>query len=136
MVTSPHLVKLDDTVFPTDTQGFIFYTDTWANKVYQVVATGLLPGTSAFIDVGNEFGSLNNSTGAVTAVFTGTSPHGADFVTFQAASVPEPTSKYVVLGGLLILAGMVRRRRSRQALAVSSGWSSIRKLSQSALWSK
>jgi hypothetical protein len=103
----------DDTVFPTDTQGVIFYADTGANTVYRVFATGLVSG-STFIDAGNEFGSLNTTTGVVTPIFTGTSPHGADFVTFDAAGVPEPASTYAVLGGLLILAGVgLRSRRHR-----------------------
>jgi hypothetical protein len=107
----------DDPIFPTATQGLIFYADTGANTVYKVTATGLAPG-SAFIDVGNEFGSLDTTTGAVTPIFTGISPHGADFVTFQAANVPEPAFGYPVFGGLLILAEACRRRHRRSKAKV------------------
>jgi hypothetical protein len=91
----------------------IFYADTGANKVYRVIATGLVSG-STFIDAGNEFGSLNTTTGVVAPIFTGTSPHGADFGTFDAAGVPEPASTYAVLGGILILARMGLRSRRRR----------------------
>jgi hypothetical protein len=104
----------DDTVFPADTQGLIFYADTGANVVYKVVATGLAPG-STFIDVGNEFGSLNTSTGVVTDIFTGVSPHGADFVTFAQAGIPEPASLYTSLGGLLFIGGVAWRKTRRPA---------------------
>jgi hypothetical protein len=100
----------DDVIFATDTQGLIFYADTGANKVYEVVATGLAPG-STFIDVGNTFGSLNTSTGAVTPIFTGVSPHGADFVTFQEAGIPEPGSSYTAVGGLLLIGGLAWGKR-------------------------
>jgi hypothetical protein len=76
----------DDTAFPNSTQGLFFYADTGANLVYEVSASGLAPG-SAFIEVGNEFGSLNTSTGLVTPIFTGVSPHGLTFV-----PTPEPSS--------------------------------------------
>jgi hypothetical protein len=101
----------DDTVYPTDTQGVFYVADTGANTVYRIVATGLLPG-SVFIDVGPEFGSLNTTTGVVTPIFTGTSPHGVDFATFAAAGIPEPGSAFLVIGGLLIWAAGAYRRRS------------------------
>jgi hypothetical protein len=100
----------DDVIFPTATQGVIFYADTGANIVYRVIATGLTS-SSTFIDVGHVFGSLDTSTGVVTPIFTGVSPHGADFVTFQAAGLPEPASALSVLGGLLVLAAGVKRIR-------------------------
>jgi hypothetical protein len=99
----------DDVIYATDTQGYIFYADTGANKVYRVTLTGLAPG-SVFIDVGNTFGSLDTSSGVVTPIFTGTSPHGADFVTF--AQVPEPGTLALFGIGLLGL-GLSRRRLAR-----------------------
>ncbi len=87
----------DDTVYPTATRGFIYLADTGANIVYRLSATGLTPG-SVYVDVGNEFGSLDLSTGVVTPVFQGVSPHGAQFVN-AAITVPEPrTPPYLLLG--------------------------------------
>lgn len=102
----------DDTIFPTATQGLFFFADTGSNTVYKVYASGMTPNMT-LIDVGTEFGILNTTTGAVTPIFTGVSPHGADFVTFQAAGVPEPASEYSAAAGLLILAGAAWRRRRR-----------------------
>lgn len=100
----------DDTVYPTATRGFIYLADTGANIVYRLTATGLTPG-SVYVDVGNEFGSLDLSTGVVTPIFQGVSPHGAQFVSF-AATVPEPrTPLYLVLG---LLCCFVLRRFVRQ----------------------
>ncbi len=79
----------DDTIYPDATGGFFYIADTGANKVYQITATGLTAG-SVYVDVGNEFGILDTTTGIVTPIFTGVSPHGADFVSFAAAGVPEP----------------------------------------------
>jgi hypothetical protein len=101
----------DDTSFPNNSQGLFFYADTGANTVYQVSATGLLPG-SAFIDVGNEFGSLDTNTGVVTPIFTGVSPHGLAFV-----PTPEPSSLYVLLT-VVFLCGAgnwLRKRQGRTA---------------------
>ncbi len=87
----------DDTVYPTATRGFVYLADTGANIVYRLSATGLTPG-SVYVDVGNEFGSLDLSTGVVTPVFQGVSPHGAQFVN-AAIAVPEPrTPLYFLLG--------------------------------------
>ena len=81
----------DDTIFPTATQGFFYIADTGANTVYRISATGIAAG-SVFIDVGDEFGSLDTTTGIVTPIFTGVRPHGGEFVTFADAGVPEPAS--------------------------------------------
>jgi len=100
--------KPDDTVYPTATDGFIYLADTGANTVYKLTATGLTPG-SVYVDVGTEFGSLDMSTGVVTPIFTGVSPHGAQFV-----ATPEPASIAYAFGGLMFCAmiAVVRRRSS------------------------
>jgi hypothetical protein len=95
----------DDTVFPTATSGTFYIADTGANKVYSISATGLAPG-SVFVDVGNEFGSLDTTTGIVTPIFTGTSPHGIAFV-----ASPEPATFLPVAGALLAAAQFARRRK-------------------------
>ena len=99
----------DDTVYPTAAQGIVYMADTGANTVYELTGTGLTPG-SVYIDVGNEFGSLDLNTGIVTPIFTGVSPHGAQFVTFADAGVPEPASFYFVFLGLLVCGGIFRRK--------------------------
>ncbi len=99
----------DDTIYPDASGGYFYFADTGANKVYRVTATGLASG-SIYIDVGSVFGILNTSTGIVTPIFTGVSPHGADFVSFAAAA-PEPTSlTFTLLGSLLV--GLFLYRRS------------------------
>ncbi len=75
--------------------------------MYKVTATGL-PMDSSFIDVGNEFGSLDTSTGAVTPIYTGVSPHGAVFVP---TIVPEPSLRWPVLTGLLLFGVILSYKR-------------------------
>ncbi|HLH02724.1 MAG TPA: PEP-CTERM sorting domain-containing protein [Bryobacteraceae bacterium] len=96
----------DDTAYATATSGYFYIADTGANTVYKVWATGLTPG-SVYVDVGNVFGSLDLSTGEVTPIWSGVSPHGVQFV----ASVPEPASFAFLCTGLLVGAGLVARRR-------------------------
>jgi hypothetical protein len=93
----------DDTIFPNATGGFFFIADTGANTVYKITANNLAPG-SVYIDVGDEFGILNLSTGVVTPIFTGVSPHGADFVSF--AEVPEPSTAELALAGLFLFGAL------------------------------
>lgn len=90
----------DDTVFPTSASGTFYVSDTGADTVYALAATGLAPG-SVYIDVGDEFGALNTSTGIVTPIFTGVSPHGVVFV-----ASPEPAS--LLLAGALLMAAALR----------------------------
>ena len=95
----------DDTVFPTTANGTFYVADTGGNTVYALKATGLVPG-SVYIDVGDEFGELNTSTGVVTPLFTGVSPHGVIFV-----PTPEPASFFLVGGALLVVVSFARRKR-------------------------
>ena len=90
----------DDTIFPNASNGFFYVADTGANTVYRIAATGLALG-SVYIDVGDEFGILDTTTGIVTPIFTGVSPHGATFV---GQSVPEPSTLSLTLAGLLLFA--------------------------------
>lgn len=102
----------DDTIYPTAAQGFFYIADTGANTVYRIAATGLAA-NSVFIDVGDEFGSLDLSTGIVTPIFTGVSPHGGEFVTFAAAGVPEPASFSFGAAGLALCGAIAYWRRRR-----------------------
>jgi hypothetical protein len=95
----------DDTVFPTAASGTFYVADTGANTVYALAASGLAPG-SVYIDVGNEFGALDTSTGIVTPLFTGVSPHGVVFV-----ASPEPASFFLAGGALLMGAAFVLSKR-------------------------
>jgi hypothetical protein len=102
----------DDTIFPTATKGYFYIADTGANTVYRIGASGLAP-DSVYIDVGDEFGSLNLSTGVVTPIFTGISPHGGEFLTV-AEAVPEPAPLYSAITGLVLCGAAVflSKRRS------------------------
>lgn len=96
----------DDTVFPTTPNGTFYISDTGANTVYALSATGL-PKGSVFIDVGDEFGQLDTSTGIVTPIFTGVSPHGVTFV-----PAPEPVFFLPVAAGLFVLLVFRKPRRA------------------------
>jgi hypothetical protein len=100
----------DDSSFPTSKDGYFLVADTGANIVYRVWVSNLAPG-SAFVDVGNEFGSLDLSTGIVTPIFAGTSPHGLEFV--GVSSVPEPGTLASLLSGLAMSGGFLGRRLRR-----------------------
>jgi hypothetical protein len=95
----------DDTVFPTATSGTFYVSDTGANTVYALAASGLAPG-SVYIDVGDEFGQLDTSTGIVTPLFTGVSPHGVIFI-----ATPEPGSFFPAAAALVVGAMWTWRKR-------------------------
>ena len=96
--------KLDDTAYITTRSGYFLMTDTGANIVYKINASGLTPG-SVYVDIGNEFGILDLTTGNVTPILMGVSPHGLEFV-----PTPEPSTLASMLGGLLICGGEMNRR--------------------------
>src|SRR5579863_1941606 len=101
----------DDTVFATAASGTFYVADTGGNTVYALAASGLTPG-SMYVDVGNEFGALDPTTGIVTPLFTGVSPHGVVFV----AATPEPASFVLAAGAFLLMgAAFVLRKRRGQA---------------------
>jgi len=106
----------DDTIYPNASGGYFYIADTGANTVYKITANGLLPG-SVYIDVGDEFGILNTSTGVVTPIFTGVSPHGADFVSFEQA-VPEPSTVSLTFAGALLFGALliVKLRLHKQTM--------------------
>ena len=92
---------LDDSLYATATQGTIYLTDTGANTVYAIQASGLTLG-ELFAAVGSEkaFGTVDLSTGLFTTINIGsslTSPHGLAFAT------PEPGTFALALGGLVLL---------------------------------
>ncbi len=102
----------DDSVFATATAGTFYVADGGANTVYAITGTGLTP-DSLFVDAGTSFNSVDPATGIVTPIFTGTSPHGADFVA-NASAVPEPASVALSLAGILLGGiGLWRRRAIR-----------------------
>lgn len=98
----------DDSSYATATSGTFYVTDTTTNAVYAISASGLIPGTSLFVNVGNAFGSVDPSTGLVTPLITGSGLHGIEFVP-SATATPEP-STFAAIGlgfGMLML---LRRR--------------------------
>jgi len=96
----------DDTAYPTASSGYFFMADVGANTVYKISATGLAPG-SVYIDVGDEFGILDLSTGIVTPIFIGTSPHGLEFIS-SAQAVPEPGTLIIFGSGVIALGSLLR----------------------------
>ena len=93
--------NVDDSAFNGKaTQGYFLFTDTKANTVYKINVSGLSPNMT-FVDIGHDFGWVNMSTGLVTPIFVGQSPHGLVFVP---AAVPEPGTLMLVGGGILALA--------------------------------
>ena len=96
----------DDSAFNGNaTQGYFLMSDTGGNTVYKITATGLSPNMT-FVDMGNEFGWVDLSTGVVTSIFTGVSPHGLVFV-----PTPEPATLTLVGGGFVgILARRLKKR--------------------------
>jgi hypothetical protein len=99
---------VDDSAFNGNaTQGYFLLSDTGANQVYKILATGLSKDMT-FVDVGNEFGSVDLSTGIVTPIFPGTSPHGLEFV--PVLSEP-PMLTLLGSGGLVALIACQMRKR-------------------------
>jgi hypothetical protein len=97
----------DDALYPTATSGTFYLTDTTANTVYALAATGLSTST-LYVNVGNVFGSVDTSTGVVTPLFTGSGLHGIEFV----PAVPEPSTFGLVLAGLAGAFWAVKKRTS------------------------
>jgi hypothetical protein len=101
-------MKVDDSAFNGNaTQGYFLMTDTGANTVYKISATGLSPNMT-FVDVGNVFGSVDLTTGIVTPIFVGNTPHGLEFV-----ATPEPGSLFLLSSGLIGIAASLRRKMIR-----------------------
>src|SRR5215472_5908933 len=95
----------DDSAFNGKaTQGYFLMSDTGGNTVYKITATGLSPNMT-FVDMGNEFGWVDLSTGVVTPIFSGVSPHGLVFV-----PTPEPATLTLLGSGFLgLLARQIKR---------------------------
>ena len=115
--TSLHLVaaagtsigRPDDSSFASATSGTFYLTDTGANSVISISATGLTS-TSLFVNVGNEFGSVDTTTGIVTPIITGTSLHGLEFV--PSAATPEPATYGISLLGFAVAGFAALRKRT------------------------
>ena len=99
----------DDSIYPTASAGTFYLTDTTANNVYALTATGLTS-NSLYVNVGTEFGSVDPATGVVTPIFTGAGLHGVDFVP-AATATPEPASVGFMLAGFGVAALVSLRKR-------------------------
>jgi len=95
----------DDSIYPTASSGTFYLTDTTANIVYALSATGLST-SSLYVNVGNEFGSVDPNTGVVTPIITGVGLHGLEFVPTPA---PEPGTVCLAVFGLA-LTFLIRKR--------------------------
>jgi hypothetical protein len=95
----------DDSAFNgSAVQGYFLLSDTGGNIVYKITATGLSPNMT-FVDMGDTFGWVDLTTGDVTPIFTGTSPHGLVFV-----PTPEPGTLTLFGAGFVGLLGHVMKR--------------------------
>jgi hypothetical protein len=101
----------DDALFTTADSGTFYITDTTANTVYAIAASGIAPNT-LFVNTGTSFGSVDTTTGLVTPIFTGTGLHGMEFV--PGAAVPEPSTLGISLAGI-VLGGVLTALRKRIA---------------------
>ncbi len=107
-------LSLDDSIYATSTAGTFYVADTKTNTVYAISATGLIPGSSLFADVGYAFGSANPGTGAFTSISSGSGLHGIAFVP-SATATPEPSTLAIsVLGAGLVLIAIHRRRLAKK----------------------
>lgn len=104
----------DDSLYATADSGVFYVTDSTTNIVYAISASGLTPGQSLFVNVGNAFGSVDPMTGVVTPLVTGTGLHGAEFV-----AVPEPASAGLGIAGVVLLGFLARRKLIRADLSTS-----------------
>lgn len=114
LLTGPNGAQIgtpDDAIFSTASAGTFYLTDEKTNMVYAVSATGLSP-NSLFVNTGGSFGSVNQATGVVTPLVTGTSLHGLEFVPSTTAT-PEPST----LGVSLLAAGFGAMLLYRRRLA-------------------
>jgi hypothetical protein len=73
---------IDDTVFPTTSDGFLLVADTGGDTVYEITAPFFEPGSAySASDTDGFVGQLNFNSGVLTPVVTGmVSAHGMDFI--------------------------------------------------------
>ena len=100
----------DDSLYATAASGTFYIADTGANSVFAIHATGLNANSSLFVDAGNSFGSVDPATGVFTPIYTGTSPHGMDFVP-DVTATPEPSTLGISFVGLAVCGLFFARRR-------------------------
>ncbi len=112
LITGPNGTQIgtpDDAIFSTSAAGTFYLTDDTANMIYAVSATGLLP-NSLFVNTGGSFGIVDQTTGVVTPLVSGTSLHGIEFVPSTTAT-PEPGTLGISLLAAGFFAVLLYRRR-------------------------
>jgi hypothetical protein len=105
--------SLDDVLFPTESSGTLFFTNTGGNDVLKLHLTGLSLDTPIVALGGslNELAFVDLATGVATPLVTGlSSPHGIEF------SAPEPSTWALMLLGFAGL-GFAGYRRAKAAVA-------------------
>jgi hypothetical protein len=105
--------SLDDVLFPTESSGTLFFTNTGGNDVLKLHLTGLSLDTPIVALGGslNELAFVDLATGVATPLVTGlSSPHGIEF------SAPEPSTWALMLLGFAGL-GFAGYRRAKAVVA-------------------
>lgn len=82
LTVNGQMITVDDTVFPSSSNGFLIVSDTGGNPLYKITAPFFQPGSPiSASDTGGFVGTLNFETGVLTPAVTGmVSPHGMEFI--------------------------------------------------------
>ena len=98
-----------DALYATASSGTFYLGDRATNTIEAVSARGLDPDT-LFVTVGNEFGTVDTTTGVVTPILSGGDFQAMTFVPSADTAAPEPGTMAVTAAGFLGLLFTLRRK--------------------------